>query len=124
MQNTNTNTQYTKRDWDNQEAGVIWKRKTKAGQEMLTGKVTVNGELFEFVCFTNKNKYNKDNGELIPGKDTQPDFRIYPSEKRDNTGNSTPAAPRPTTNTAPAPARKQYSKPAPAPVGASDDDII
>ncbi len=123
MNTQNTNTQYQKRDWDNQEAGVIWKRKTKSGQDMLTGKVTVNGELFEFVCFTNKNKYSKDTGELIPGTEKQPDFRIYPSEKREVTPTAAVVVAASKTTTPPV-AKKQYTKPAAPPVEVGDGEIL
>jgi hypothetical protein len=112
MNNTNAN---SKRNWDDSEIGSLWLRKTKTNQDILSGKVKVNGTEVEVVGFRNKAKYL--NGEVIVGKEKNPDFRLYISEPRDQ-------APRQqVTNTSPKSAPRQ-SAPKPAPALAVEDNEI
>lgn len=99
-----TNNSNGKRDWDKADIGVLWQREQKNGSIYFTGKVKVNDVETEVVIFSNKNKYNQ-NGEVIADKIKHPDFRIYLSEKREQ-------SPAPVQT--PAPARKPVAKQAPS----------
>lgn len=58
---------------DKKDIGALWERQSKNGLSYLTGFVEVDGKKHEIVLFKNK----KD------GVDKRPDWRIYPSEKRE-----------------------------------------
>tara|TARA_R100000808_G_C2143039_1_gene150792 strand:- start:1802 stop:2059 length:258 start_codon:yes stop_codon:yes gene_type:complete len=61
-----------KNDWSDREIGALWKR-DNGSQKYLTGKLKdKDGNEQQVVIFSNKHK----------NKDTQPDFRVYKSEPR------------------------------------------
>lgn len=58
-------------DWSKREIGALWK-KSSPTQDFYSGKISVNGQNFEIVCYTNKHK----------SADNHPDIRIYTSKPR------------------------------------------
>ena len=67
-----------KNEWQEREIGALWKNEGR-NQTYLTGKV---GEQ-KVVIFSNKNK----------NKDSQPDFRVYKSEPKQQEQEATASAP-------------------------------
>lgn len=65
------NNEKKENDWKKREVGALW-RKSNASQDFYSGKIKVNGEEVEIVCFTNKFK----------SEEKQPDLRIYLSEAK------------------------------------------
>ena len=63
-----------KADWKKRELGALWKKTSNSGLAFYSGKIEVNGELIELVCYANKDKKS----------DNQPDVRIYKATPRNN----------------------------------------
>lgn len=63
-----------KADWKNRELGALWKKRSGSGLEFYSGKIKINGEEIELVCYANKDKKS----------DNQPDVRIYKATARNN----------------------------------------
>lgn len=108
----------SKNAWTEKELGCLWRKETKTGDKYLTGVLSgkklkallaaVGDGDIQLVSFSNKKKT----------KDTQPDFHIYLSEKRDSAPTTNATRPAASTS-APRPAARQAA-PAAAPVDASD----
>jgi uncharacterized protein (DUF736 family) len=58
-------------DWAKREIGALWKHQT-VKQSFYSGRIELNDQEWDIVCFTNKNKQ----------KDSHPDIRIYLSEPK------------------------------------------
>lgn len=56
------------------EIGALWVKTSKNGNQYMSGVVEIDGVKHQIVCFSNKKQ-----------KPNQPDYRILPSEPRDNT---------------------------------------
>jgi len=102
-----------KTDWSKLELGALWKRKSPT-QTYLSGYIKVD-ELgtqkeVKVVVFSNKNK--KDN-------DKAPDFRVYLSEPRNNSGTETS-----TKNVAKNSIKTPQKKTVVAAVESEDEDIL
>lgn len=65
---------YQNNDDRPKELGALWVKTSKKGTQYMSGVIEVNGVKQQIVCFANKKT-----------KDTQPDYRIMPSEPRENT---------------------------------------
>jgi uncharacterized protein (DUF736 family) len=85
---TNRTASTTPNAWDQKELGCLWKKAKKAdGEKFLSGILNLKNvpgfpdKDVEIVVFSNKKKT----------KDTQPDLRIYISEKREGNGRTAPA---------------------------------
>lgn len=65
------NQEKDKSDWSKREIGALWK-KTNGSQSFYSGKIKLNGEEIEIVCFSNKHKT----------EDRHPDIRVYISESK------------------------------------------
>ena len=74
-----SDTQKNNNEWSEREIGALWKREGK-NQKYLTGKMkNADGSEQQVVIFSNRNKT----------KDNQPDFRVYKSEPRAESGETT-----------------------------------
>jgi len=72
-----------KNEWQEREIGALWKNEGR-NQTYLTGKVKMqDGTEQKVVIFSNKNK----------NKDSQPDFRVYKSEPKQQEETATASAP-------------------------------
>ena len=58
---------------EKKDIGALWEKTAKSGIKFLSGYIEVAGQKVEVVCFSNK----KD------GNDRRPDWRVMPSEKRE-----------------------------------------
>lgn len=67
-----------KADWKDRELGALWKKTSNGGLSFYSGKIKINGEEIELVCYANKDKKS----------DNQPDVRIYKASHRANTQNN------------------------------------
>lgn len=56
------------------DIGALWEKRTQKGAPMLTGQVTIRGEVIKIVVF--KNGYKKE--------DRHPDWRIFLSTPRED----------------------------------------
>ena len=68
----------------NNSIGALWK-KTGSKGEYFSGKVNINGTDYPITVFANGFKE----------KDNQPDFKIYPQEKKGGAPTPAPANPLP-----------------------------
>lgn len=82
----NNNQSASNNEWKERDIGALWKREGK-GQRYLSGKLTIDGKQVDVVVFVNKFKE----------KDNQPDFRVYSSKPREESGDGSssvaPSAP-------------------------------
>lgn len=51
--------------------GALWVKTSKKGTQYMSGTIEIDGQKMNIVCFANKKT-----------KDSQPDYRILPSEDR------------------------------------------